>query len=78
MDKFQIIIIAFVAFNIVLVIGVMWVVRYMKLDQKRRQKKLVELAIDKDKAERVSELKSEIIEEKEKTLEKYREYIKLS
>jgi hypothetical protein len=35
------------------------------------------LAKDKDQAERVSALKTEIIEEKEKTLEKYREYLKL-
>lgn len=68
MDKFTIIVISFVVFNVGLVIGIMWVVRKVKLDQVARQNRVVNLAKE------VHDL-TNVIELKDSLLKKYRTLI---
>jgi hypothetical protein len=77
MDSITLILILFITTNVVLVVGVMWLVRKMKLDQKRRQQKLLTLAKDKEELRQVSILQDQIIAEKDKLIDKYKQIFPL-
>jgi hypothetical protein len=77
MDSITLILILFITTNVVLVVGVMWLVRKMKLDQKRRQQKLLKLAKDKEELRQVSILQDQIIAEKDKLIDKYKQIFPL-
>jgi flagellar biogenesis protein FliO len=77
MDSITIILITYLASIIALVGGVMWLVRKVKLDQKRRQQAIVKMAKEKEELTQVNGLKDQLLAEKDKVLGKYREILKI-
>jgi hypothetical protein len=68
MDKFTIIVISFIAFNVGLVTAIMWYVRKVKLDQIKRQGRVVNLA-------KRNEDLTELLRTKDSLLDKYRHLV---